>query len=92
MIDSLEHELDTIKRQIRETERQARAASNMQEKLEITKKLDELERTKRRKRNELADREDENSDKRRAMIRELDSRMIKEVKTQDIFIVEWKII
>ena len=92
LIDSLEHELDTIKRQIRETERQARVASNIQEKLEITKKLDELERTKRRKRNELADREDEISDKRRAMIRELDSRMIKEVKTQDIFIVEWIVI
>ena len=92
LIDSLEHELDTIKRQIRETERQARVASNMQEKLEITKKLDDLERTKRRKRNELADREDEISDKRRAMIRELDSRMIKEVKTQDVFIVEWKVI
>ena len=63
----------------------------MQEKLAITKKIDELERSKRKKRNELADREDEISDKRRAMISELDSRMIRQTKSEDVFIVEWEI-
>ena len=91
LVDSLEHELDTIKRQIREAERQSRLAANMQEKLEITKKIDELERQKRRKRNELADREDEISEKRRTIIAELDARMVRETKSEDIFIVEWEI-
>ena len=91
LVDSLEHELDTVKRQIREAERQSRIAANMQEKLELTKKIDELERQKRRKRNELADREDEICEKRRTMIAELDSRMIRETKTEDIFVVEWEI-
>lgn len=91
LVDSLEHELDTVKRQIREAERQSRLAANMQEKLEITKKIDELERQKRRKRNELADREDEISEKRRTMIAELDARMVRETKTEDIFFVEWEI-
>jgi len=91
LINSLENELDTVKRQIREAERQSRIAPNIQEKLAITKKIDELERAKRKKRNELADREDEISDKRRAMISELDSRMIRQTKSEDIFIVEWEI-
>lgn len=91
LVDSLEHELDTVKRQIREAERQSRLAANMQEKLELTKKIDELERQKRRKRNELADREDEISEKRRTMIAELDARMVRETKSEDIFIVEWEI-
>lgn len=91
LVDSLEHELDTVKRQIREAERQSRLATNMQEKLELTKKIDELERQKRRKRNELADREDEISEKRRTMIAELDARMVRETRSEDIFIVEWEI-
>ena len=91
LVDSLEHELDTVKRQIREAERQSRLAANMQEKLELTKKIDELERQKRRKRNELANREDEISEKRRTMIAELDARMVRETKSEDIFIVEWEI-
>lgn len=63
----------------------------MQEKLELTKKIDDLERQKRRKRNELADREDEISEKRRTMIAELDARMVRETKSEDIFVVEWEI-
>lgn len=91
LVNSLEHELDNVKRQIREAERQSRIAPNMQEKLELTKKIDELERLKRRKRNELADREDEISEKRRKMIAELDSRMIRQVSSKEIFVVEWSI-
>ena len=91
LVESLEYELDTIKRQVREAERQSRLAENMQEKLEITKKIDNLESQKRRKRNELSDREDEIAEKRRAMIEELDARMVKETKSEDIFIVEWEI-
>ena len=38
-----------------------------------------------------ADREDEISEKRRTMIAELDARMVRETKSEDIFIVEWEI-
>ena len=92
LIESLEHELDTVKRQIREAENQSRSAANIQEKLELTRKVDELERLKRKKRNELADREDEISEKRRAMISELDAKLIKKVQSSDVFTVEWQII
>ncbi len=91
LVESIEHELDTVKRQIREAERLARNAANMQEKLEYNKKVEELQRQKRKKRNELADREDEISDKRRAMIAELDERMIRQVSTEDVFTIQWEI-
>ncbi len=92
LINSLENELDTVKRQIREQERLARNAVTMEEKLEATKKLDELERSKRRKRSDLADREDEISGKRRRLLSDLDSRMIKQTKHADIFAIEWQIV
>ena len=92
LISNLENELDTVKRQIREQERLVRNAMTMEEKIEATKKLDELERSKRRKRNELADREDEISGRRRKLLSELDSRMIKQTKHADIFAIEWQIV
>ncbi len=92
LIDSLEKELDTVKRQIREQERLVRNAVTIEEKIEATRKLDELERSKRRKRSELADREDEISRKRRKLLEDLESRMIKRTRHEDIFTVEWQIV
>ncbi|MCP3776499.1 hypothetical protein NLX71_24960 [Paenibacillus sp. MZ04-78.2] len=91
LIDNIERELDTIKRQIREQERLSRHATNLEEKATITRKIDELERLKRRKRNELADREDEIGERRREMIAELDKRMVKQTTTDNVFIIEWQV-
>ena len=90
LIESIERELDIVKRSIREQERLSRSAANMEEKLAITRKIEELERKKRKKRNELADREDEVSTQRRRMIEELDKRMIRTSDTADIFVVSWQ--
>ncbi|NCC85105.1 MAG: ATP-dependent helicase [Clostridia bacterium] len=92
LINSLENELDTVKRQIREQERAVRNAVTMEEKIEATKKLDELERSKRRKRNNLAEHEDEIAGKRRKLLSDLDARMIKQTRFDDIFAIEWQII
>ncbi|MBP9019812.1 MAG: hypothetical protein KBG04_08355 [Bacteroidales bacterium] len=92
MINSLEKELDTITRQIREQERLIRNAVTIEEKIAATKKLDQLESIKRRKRNELADREDEIASKRRKLLAELDSRMIKQTHHEDLFAIEWQIL
>lgn len=92
LISSLEKELDTVKRQIREQERLVRNAVTVEEKIEATKKLDQLESSKRRKRNELADREDEITGKRRQLLKDLDSRMIKQTRHEDIFAIEWQIV
>ena len=58
----------------------------------ITKKIDELERQKRKKRNELADREDEVSAQRRRMIEELDRRKVQKTATDDIFVIAWNVV
>ena len=92
LIDSIEKELDVVKRSIREQERLSRNAANLDEKLAITRKIDELERQKRRKRNELADREDEVSTKRRRMIEELDRKRVRTTQTNELFILSWQTI
>ena len=89
LIGSIEKELDDVKRSIREQERLSRNATNMADKLAITRKIEELERQKRRKRNELADREDDVSEKRRNMIAELDRRMIQKTNSDSIFAIRW---
>jgi ERCC4-related helicase len=90
-VENLEKELDTIKRQIREYERLSRIAENMAEKLELTKKIEELERTKRKKRNELADKEDEIISHRKQQITDLEQRMIQQSHNKDIFVIGWKV-
>lgn len=91
MVSSLEQELDTVKRQIREMERASRQAQSMEEKLEVSRRLQELERQKRKKRNELADREDEIGEQRRRMVEALDRRMVKQTSSSDVFFVEWQV-
>ena len=91
MVSSLEQELDTVKRQIREMERASRQAQSMEEKLEVSRRLQELERQKRKKRNELADREDEIGEQRRRMVEALDRRMVKQTSSSDVFVVEWQV-
>lgn len=83
--------MDTVKRQIREMERASRQAQSMEEKLEVSRRLQELERQKRKKRNELANREDEIGEQRRRMVEALDRRMVKQTSSRDVFVVEWQV-
>lgn len=91
MVASLEQELDTVKRQIREMERISRQAQSIEEKLEANRRLQDLERQKRKKRNELADREDEIGEQRRRMVEALDRRMVKQTSSSDVFAIEWQV-
>ena len=92
VIDGIEAELDTIKRSIRETERLAQTATNIDEQLSLQQKAEDLRRLKRRKRNELEDREDEISERRRDLIKQLENKLIKSSSTDNIFIVGWSTI
>ena len=90
MVDSIEVELSTVKRNILQAERDARNAVSVQEKLECERKVDELKRKKRRLRNELEDREDEISQQRRKMIGDLEKRLIQSTENNNLFIIRWK--
>lgn len=91
MVEGLENELDAVKKQIREAERLSRQAKTMEEKQRTGQRLLELEKQKRRKRNELADREDEIGEQRREMLKELDQRMVKSIEVKPVFSMAWQI-
>lgn len=90
MIDDIEQEIITVKRTIRQAERDASNATTLEGKLECERKVDELKRKKRRLRNELDDREDEVGERRKQMLRELESRLVKQSENTPIFIIHWK--
>ena len=91
VIDGIEAELSTVKKQILQAERDAHNAESVAEKLALEKKVDELKRKKRRLRNELDDREEEVSQQRRTMIAELEQRMVKQTEQQNLFVIRWKV-
>ena len=91
VIDGIEDEISTIKRNILMAERDSRSAETVAEKLELEKKVEEMKRKRRRLRNELEEREEEVSKQRKKMITELEQRMVKSTKTNDLFIVRWQV-
>lgn len=91
VIDNIENEIATVKRTIQQSEREARNAQTVQEKLELERKIDEMKRKKRRLRNELEEREEEVSEQRRKMIKELEQRLIKQSESHNLFVVKWKV-
>lgn len=89
VIDAIERELEQVKRNIREADRQARAATNIEEKINLERRAEDLRSLKRRKRNELEDREEEVAERRRHFIKELENRMIKSSTYADVFHISW---
>lgn len=89
MIDGIEAELTTIRRSINQAERDARNATSVQEKLEYERKVDELNRKRRRLRNEIEDREEEASSQRKKMIADLEKRMIQSTEKNILFLIRW---
>jgi len=91
MLEGIEQELSIVKKAIQQAERDSRSATSVSEKQEALRKVDELNRKKRRLRNELEDREDEIAGKRRQMLEELESRIIQSTDSETLFIIHWKI-
>lgn len=91
VIDSIEDEITTLKKNILQTERDARNAQSVSEKLDFEKKVEDLKRKRRRLRNELEEREEEVSEQRKKMIRELEQRIITQTNTQNVFFIRWKV-
>ena len=78
-----------VKRNIRQTERLARQAENIEERISFEAKAEDLRRQKRRKRNELENREDEISVRRKELVAELERKMIQTTSSDNLFIVRW---
>ena len=91
VIDGIEDEITTLKKNILVAERDARNAQSVAEKLALEKKVDEMKRKRRRLRNDLEDKEEEVSQQRKRMITELEQRMVKATETQNLFVIKFKV-
>lgn len=91
MLNGLEQELTTIKKAIQQAERDAMHADSVQAKLEAQQHVEELNRKKRRLRNDLDDKEDEVSQMRRSMIEELQKRIISQADSIKVFAIRFTI-
>lgn len=92
MILALEKELEKIKLQIRETERQLRLATTTSEHAELNEKLSELNRKKRNMRARLEDNEEEIENRRRTLIDDIKRRSQAECDLKELFTIEWEVI
>ena len=91
IIDGIEDEISTLKKNILVAERDARNAQSVAEKLDLEKKVEEMKRKRRRLRNDLEDREEEVSQQRKKMITELEQRMVKATESHDLFVIRFKV-
>lgn len=89
MLDGLEEQIRTLRKSIQQAEREARAATNMDEQLKAERKVDELKRRRRRLRRDIDEHEDEIEDKRKEMIKEIERKLIKSVTDEPVFIIRW---
>ena len=89
MLNGLEQELTAIKKAILQAERDAMHADSVQAKFDAQQHVEELNRKKRRLRNELDDKEDEVSQMRRTMIDELQKRIISQADSAKVFIIRF---
>ncbi len=89
MLDTLEEQIRTLRKSIQQAEREARAATNMEEQLKAERKVDELKRRRRRLRRDIDEHEDEIEDKRKEMIKEIERKLIKSVTDDPVFVIRW---
>lgn len=89
MLDGLEEQIRTLRKAIQQAEREARAATNVEEQLKAERKVDELKHRRRRLRRDIDEHEDEIEDKRKEMIKEIENKLVKNVSDKPVFVIRW---
>jgi len=92
MVLAAEKELKDTKQQINVLNRQSRLASTMEEQHELQEKIRELEKKKRRQRQQIFDLEDEIAQKRDDLISALERRMAQKTSSEDLFTIAWEVV
>jgi predicted nucleic acid-binding Zn-ribbon protein len=87
-----EKELQDTKGRIRDLQRQAAKATDAVERLSIQKKIQHLERLKRKLRQEIFDVQDQAEAKRDGLIQGLHRQMEQKTSVQTIFEIRWAVI
>ncbi len=91
MILASEKELKDTKQQINALNRQSRLATTMEEQHAYQEKIRELEKKKRRQRQQIFDLEDEIAQKRDDLIAALERRMTQKTTLEPLFTIAWKV-
>ena len=92
MVVSAEKELDDVKRQIREYQRQSRRSPTLEKQHDLQDIISKLEKKKRNLRKKIFDVEDEIYEKRDKLIDALEKRMTQKTTIKDLFTIRWNII
>ncbi|MBD8036639.1 DEAD/DEAH box helicase [Solibacillus sp. A46] len=92
MMYSVEKELQDLKVKIKEVKRKSRHSISMEEQHKFQKELQELEKTQRRKRQQIFEAEDEIAERRDDLINELENQMIQTTFEEELFIIKWRVV
>lgn len=92
LIQASEKELEDIKVRLRELNRQSRLATTTEEQYRIQLQIAELEKQKKAKRRRIFEVEDEILEKRDALIKELEMKMMQKVEKEILFMIEWEVV
>lgn len=92
MVVAAEKELADTKTQIKAVRRQSRLAETLDMQNEYQQTLRELERTQRRRRQQIFDIEDEIAAKRDTLIEGLQRRMTQKTHSELLFTIQWEVV
>jgi superfamily II DNA/RNA helicase len=92
MVLAAEKALKDTKEQIKQHQRQARVATNLDDQHEIQQKIQKLEKQQRRQRQEIFAVEDGIIEKRDALIESLEKRLTQKSDSKELFTIEWAVI
>jgi len=92
MVLAAEKALRDTKEKIKVLRREARQATTLAEQHEIQRRIQELERRKRRQRRDIFRIEDEIMEKRDMLIEQLEKRMVQGTHTETLFTIAWEVV
>ena len=87
----LEQEIKELDKEIREVRRTAKAAPDLEEKLNWQKRLRELEKLRSKKRRELFDKQDEVDNRREGLINDLEDKLEQKLEEKHLFSLSWRV-
>ena len=92
LVQAAEQSLHDTKNRIKLLARQSRQATNTEEMHRLQTEIAELEKKKRRQRQEIFDKEDEIISKRDGLIGDLEKRLAQKTTTQTLFTIKWEVV
>ena len=91
-MQAAEQELQDTKNRIKLLTRQSRQATTTDEMHRLESEIADLEKAKRRQRQQIFDREDEITGRRDTLIGNLEKRLSQTTKSETLFAIRWEVI